>query len=277
MSNLSHVEKMIFVELFNMKNGYVLEFESKNKFAEFFRSTVNCDIYSKKYSQNGDSMAKRLRAFWEIEQDDVVAILLSELLELWQYNAEKGTTKKQPELYENAKCIVDKLKVRQPNYEQSEREFLIKNFDNINIEKLDLEEEILTLLESRLNEVKMCINASAPLATIFMCGSILEGMLLGMAMKNPMKFNQALSTPKKNDGKPKEFNNWNLSEFISVAHELQLIGKDVNEFSNALRNFRNYIHPHCQLKQNFKPDMHTATISFQVLKAAIADLLCNRQ
>jgi len=56
---------------------------SNNTFAEFFRKTANIDIYAHKYAFNGDSKAKRLRAFWEIEPDTLVGKILSELLEVW--------------------------------------------------------------------------------------------------------------------------------------------------------------------------------------------------
>jgi hypothetical protein len=46
----------------------------------------------------------------------------------------------------------------------------------------------------------------------------------------------------------------------------------VKKYSHSLRDFRNYIHPYEQLSSRFDPDIKTAKISFQVLKAAIADL-----
>ena len=61
----------------------------------------------------------------------------------------------------------------------------------------------------------------------------------------------------------------NGSLYLDVSFELGYIKEDVKQFSHVLRNFRNYIHPFEQMSQNFIPDIHTAEICFQVLKAAI--------
>lgn len=39
-----------------------------------------------------------------------------------------------------------------------------------------------------------------------------------------------------------------------------------------LRLFRNYIHPYAQISAGFNPNKHTASISWQVLKAAIYEI-----
>ena len=113
----------------------------------------------------------------------------------------------------------------------------------------------------------------SPLASIFMCGSVLEGLLLGMALANPQKFSQAAASPiDRNTGKVKQFQNWKLAELIDVSCELAYLGLDVKKFSHVLREFRNFIHPYQQMSQNFSPDKHTALICLQVLRAAIASL-----
>ena len=61
-----------------------------------------------------------------------------------------------------------------------------------------------------------------------------------------------------------------------MAHDIRLLKPDVHEFSHALRDFRNYIHPYQQLASDFRPDEHTAKICFQVLKAALADVAGDR-
>ena len=51
-----------------MGSGYVMDFSNRT-FSEFFRESARVDIYSDKYAANGDSKAKRLRAFIELEAD----------------------------------------------------------------------------------------------------------------------------------------------------------------------------------------------------------------
>lgn len=275
MSSLKAIEKKVFEDLFGMASGYLLDF-SNNTFAEFFRETANIDIYAQKYDFNGDSKAKRLRAFWEAEPDAVVGRVLAGLLEVWQYNASRnGQTGDSPQ-YKHAVGIVARLTGKQPDPVVTEQEFLHRKYQNISIKNLSIDPNLLPVLESRLVEAQHCLT-SAPLATIFLCGSILEGILLGVALQSPKEFNQSPNSPKDKDNKVKPFHEWSLAQFIDVAHGLGALKLDVKKFSHELRDFRNYIHPYQQLASKFTPDKHTAEICLQVLKAAIADISGGRK
>lgn len=103
-----------------------------------------------------------------------------------------------------------------------------------------------------------------------MIGSILEGILLGVATAYPKQFNQAKSAPRdKTSGKVRAFPEWTLNNMIDVATEIGVLKQDIQKFSHVVRDFRNYIHPYQQMATQFLPDKHTAIICFQVLKAAI--------
>lgn len=153
-----------------------------------------------------------------------------------------------------------------------EDDFLKKEFSEISIEKLGLDGVITEILNLRFDEIKKCLTAKAPLSVIFLCGSSLEGILLGIASKYPKEFNQVKVSPKDKEGKPLRFHQWTLSNFIDAAHEVGLLKEDVKKFSHSLRDFRNYIHPYEQVSARFNPDEHTARISWQVLKAALFQL-----
>lgn len=150
-----------------------------------------------------------------------------------------------------------------------ENYFLAKEFEDIPLEQIVNDERIHQFLQSRLNETKMAIQHQLYLSAIFMCGSILEGILLYIESKFPKLFNQAKSSPKTKEGKIRPFAEWSLADSINVANEIGFLGADVKKFSHALRDFRNYIHPYEQMSQNFVPDEHTTNICFQVLKAAL--------
>jgi len=159
----------------------------------------------------------------------------------------------------------------QPSH--SEEEFLKKEFEANNISKLGLESAIETILKERLGEARQGLTSKAPLSSVIMTGSTLEGILLGVASKNMKVFNQAKSAPKNKTGKVKPLQSWTLEALINVSHEVGCIGLDVKKFSHVLRDFRNYIHPYEQAANTFNPDEHTAKICLQVLHAAIADLI----
>ncbi|MCA9459852.1 MAG: hypothetical protein KC550_04870 [Nanoarchaeota archaeon] len=158
---------------------------------------------------------------------------------------------------------------------ENQDEFLKKEFDQINIESLEIDPIISKIIYDRLEEIKSCLQGKANLAVIFLCGSTLEGILLGCASKYPRQFNQAKSTPKSKEDKPKQFHEWSLIHFIDVAYEIGILYEDVKKFSHSLRDFRNYIHPYEQLSRNFHPNEHTAKLCFQVLRAAIYELSIN--
>ena len=154
-----------------------------------------------------------------------------------------------------------------------ETDFLRTEFEEIPLEKLGLDSVITNVLSMRLEEIKRCLSSNAPLAVIFLSGSTLEGILLGIALKYPKQFNKAKSSPKNSEGKVRLFHEWALNDFINVAYELGLLKEDVKKFSHSLREFRNYIHPFQQVSSKFSPDEHTAKISWQVLKAALFQLV----
>ena len=155
----------------------------------------------------------------------------------------------------------------------NEKLFLEKEFGEIHLEKLGLDDDITNILLLRIEEIKNCMTAHAPLAAIILLGSVLEGILLGIANQMPKEFNQSNSAPKNaTNNAVKRFQEWSLANFIDVAYDLELINKDVKLYSQGLRDFRNYIHPDVQLTSKFIPNDETAKISFQVLKAAIFQL-----
>lgn len=202
--------------------------------------------------------------------------VLSKLLECWSYkNGE-------PSAAENARAdacrrIVERLLGTGVPVGDAEEQFLIADFGCVPLENVKISAPLLQVLESRYSEVIRCFKSDAPLAVIILCGSILEGLLLGLALANPQQFNQAQNCPKDEHGKPRPFRDWSLAQFIDVACGLGYLTLDVKKFSHCLRDFRNFIHPHQQVISGFNPDRHTAKICLQVLNAGIACLSGDRR
>ncbi|MGB5083663.1 MAG: abortive infection family protein [Methylocystis silviterrae] len=82
MVKLKHFEMRVFDDAFDMHGGYVLEFSNRT-FSEFFDDEFGIDIYADKYSFEGSSKARRLRAFINIEDAFRVARVLRRL---WDYS-----------------------------------------------------------------------------------------------------------------------------------------------------------------------------------------------
>lgn len=264
------LERDCFEELFGMGGGYVMDFSNRT-FSEFLRESARVDIYSDKYAGNGDSKAKRLRAFIELEADPLVGKTLSDLLEYWRYKTPQPNTK-EITLAKRAEQVVERLLGKPVSPRDSGQEFLKQDFGPVTFQKIPTVGPLVPILESRLSEAMRCLKVDSPLAVIFHCGGILEGLLLGLASAHPQQFNQAPNSPKDRAGNVKQLHEWTLAQFIDVACELGYLKLDVKKFSHALRDFRNYIHPYEQMSSRFNPDKYTAEICLQVLRAAIASL-----
>jgi hypothetical protein len=165
------------------------------------------------------------------------------------------------------RVIIDEMSPK--TTEDKEQEFLKRTFE-IDVDALKLDTNVTEIIKSRLHEVEICVSNGAALSATIMIGSILEGILLGVASSFPQLFNRANSAPKEKDGKQvRKFHEWTLNNYIDVAFEIGILKHDVKQFSYSVRDFRNYIHPYQQMATQFSPDKQTALICFQVLKAAI--------
>jgi len=72
MSSLSVHERIKLEKLFKMENGYVLDY-SDSSFATAIAESMGINANDDKYKTYGTSKAKRLRAIWDIEPDNLIA------------------------------------------------------------------------------------------------------------------------------------------------------------------------------------------------------------
>ena len=101
MSDLSNTEKRNLEKLFDMSSGYVLNFSNRT-FEEFIFDSTKKSIYDAKYDNATGSKANRLRAFWNVEPNYVVAKLIGDLL---QYDTELGAKSQEEPLLDNADVV----------------------------------------------------------------------------------------------------------------------------------------------------------------------------
>ena len=116
-----------------------------------------------------------------------------------------------------------KIEKSETNSEINEDEFLKHEFKEIKLETIGLDGVITDILNLRFKEIEKCLNSEAPLSVIFLCGSTLEGVLLGVALKHPKEFNKAVSAPKDKEGKVKKLHDWTLNNLINTAYEIGLL------------------------------------------------------
>lgn len=277
MSSLTDSEKRYFEKLLGMSTGYVLDYNDPT-FGEFFKRH-NVNIHGPKYQTYGTSKAKRLRAFWEQEQDALVGKVLAELLDTYEAICALNNSTTEASTLQKARKIIARLTgVPIPSAQaEAPNDFLLTEFSIPAIQKLPIEAMAVSIIESRVNEARTTMAAGAYLSTILLCGSVLEATLLGAAQKEPARFNRSGASPKYADGNVKRLHEWSLAQLIDVACDIGLLKPDVKKFSHGLRDFRNYIHPYEQMMSGFSPDEHTAKVCFQVLKAALASVAGERK
>jgi hypothetical protein len=276
-SSLTDIDKRYLERLLVTQPGYILDYTDPT-YGEFFQRH-KIDIHGPKYQTYGTSKAKKLRAFWEQESDELVGTVLQEMLDSYEASCELDGREIDRAILEKSRAIVARLggkPVNQANAE-TESEFLSKEFSIPNIEKLPIEQAVASVIRRRLEEARTALGAGAYLSVIFLCGSVLEGVLLGAAQSNPAGFNRANASPKSDDGTVRKFQDWTLASFIDVACEIGVLKPDVKKFSHGLRDYRNYIHPYEEMVSGFTPDEHTAKVCFQVLKAALASVAGERR
>ena len=277
MSSLTNTDKRYLEKILDMKGGYVLDY-SDLTFGEFFnRYTI--DIHGLKYQTYGTSKAKKMRAFWEHEPDSLVSTVLSEMLDSYEADCDLNNREPDAPVLKKAREILARISGKScpDKPAQTVDDFLHREFSFPNVQKLPVEAQVVTIIENRLTEARTVMEAGAYLSVIFLCGSVLEAILLGVAQKEPERFNKTSASPKGADGTVKYFHKWSLAQFIDAACEIGLLKPDVKKFSHGLRDFRNYIHPYEQMASGFTPDEHTAKLCFQALKAALAGVAGERK
>lgn len=277
MSSLTDIEKRYLEKLLGMGGGYVLDYTDAT-YDEFF-NRHRIDIHSQRYQSYGTSKAKKMRAFWESEPDAVVGSVLSEMLDSYEADCDLNNRQTDSTLLEKSRSIVSRLcgKSQSAKAAPTVDDFLTREFTIPNVQNLPIEAQAIPIIDSRLAEARKALAAGAHLSVIFLCGSVLEAVLLGAAQKEPASVNRASVSPKAGDGSVKRFHEWSLAQLIDVSCEVGLLKPDVKKFSHGLRDFRNYIHPYEQMISGFTPDEHTAKLCFQVLKAALASVAGERR
>ena len=213
MTSLTETDKLYFENLLGMDGGYVLHYTDAT-FGEFFNRHKN-DIRGQKYQIHGTSKAKKMRGFWEAEPDALVGTVLGELLDAYEANCSLNDRPIETPTLKKARAITARLSGHDDSLEspQTDDDFLRREFATPSIPKLPVEAQVIPIIESRLAEARKTMAASGYLSTIFLCGSVLEAVLLGAAQKEPTRFNRASASPRAGDGSVKRFHEWSLAQF----------------------------------------------------------------
>lgn len=256
-------------EVFGMASGYVLDF-SNSTFAAFIQTSVGFDPYSRYEG----SKAVILRQIWLNEPPEAVAKLNLELLARWKLGKlrrDEALTPYEQHVLDTATEVFSQGTPASGSLSAEDIRFLERDLGSIDLAQLPTALSARDIVQGRLEEIDRALSAEAPLAVIFMVGSTLEGLLSELALAQAAAYAASPTAPRR-DGSVKPVDQWSLSELIAVSRALGVLSEDVARHADQVRNFRNYIHPRQQLRENFEPRMETARIAQQVLRAALVDL-----
>ena len=134
----------------------VLDFNDES-FGQFFKS-YGVDIHSPKYHTYGTSKAKKLRAFWDTEPDEIVGRVLSEMLDICvalDYSAgHYGDTP----LMKKCREIVSSYRECHPKQVLCPAPvFLNTELDGPDIQNLPVDSEVSEFIEDRLQEAQRAL------------------------------------------------------------------------------------------------------------------------
>lgn len=250
-----------------MDGGYVLDFSDRS-FAVFFED-FGVDIGDDRYCADGLSKAKRLRRFLRTTEPALAGRVLRALLDYRL--ASDGGALSEARLQAFEKVVQRLLGASREPVTDDRSEIPDIAFRPAVFSELPIDAALSAALVGRIQEAQSCLRVGAHLAVVILCGSVLEGMCLGFGANDPERVRNAFFRRFQKRA-PEKLGSWNLFEWLAVLRHLGDLSPTVEKYGNALRDFRNYVHPGQQLKTGFTPDEHNAKISLQVVLAAAADL-----
>lgn len=80
MSDLKTIDKQILESLFDMKEGYILDFTDRT-IGEFFEDELNIDFFDEKFNYASGSKANRMRGFWKKADNKSVGKSIFKMIE----------------------------------------------------------------------------------------------------------------------------------------------------------------------------------------------------
>jgi hypothetical protein len=111
MNKIRAVDMLFLNDIFEMRDGYVLNFNDAS-FRNFFMEELQVDIGSTLYAGSGTSKAKRLRSFFQIAETPIVVRALNVL---WEYREAVRRRAGKTDTVSDAKTLLEGLLSRLKN------------------------------------------------------------------------------------------------------------------------------------------------------------------
>lgn len=128
--------------------------------------------------------------------------------------------------------------------------------------------DLALVISGLLDEIDRVFSVRGFRSALYLSVSAVEGILKHAIRLNINKAEQASKYPKK-EGNPKRVEKLDLFTCIEVCSEISLIPPNLQSTYNALRDFRNYIHPHLELSSKDKINIGIAEMGIGILNQTL--------
>lgn len=126
------------------------------------------------------------------------------------------------------------------------------------VRRLVSDSGLADILISRLNEIESARSSGAFVLAIVGTGSFIEGLLDDVMKLRDPEIRKAETTT--------------LDALLKAAHRRGWIQPDAFEFSDLVRQYRNFVHPRAQQRRGITPDADTVLLCWQPVLAVVNDL-----
>ena len=115
--------------------------------------------------------------------------------------------------------------------------------------------------------VNKCLAVEAWKPVIILSGGLIEALLLDRLLAGENDVKSSSEAPKESDIKK-----WSLENLIDVAVDLSIINPGAEKLGDAVRHYRNLIHPGNELRAGLRVEPEEAKIAVEILNMIIRDL-----
>lgn len=131
------------------------------------------------------------------------------------------------------------------------------------------EPSLRDILERDWDEAQRAYIAQCWKSVVILTGSAIEALLLDRVLREGARATTAKSAPRKEPSK------WELSELIKVAVEVAIVEPAAETLANAVRQYRNLVHPGVELRSGLSAGKLEADSGLTVTKIICRDFSAN--
>jgi len=133
--------------------------------------------------------------------------------------------------------------------------------------------DLRSIIQRDYEEIDKCLGVAACKAATVMCGSVMEALLLDRLLGDEAKARKCAEALRSKIGKVnKDLRRWNLNQMIEVAVGLGIVPDLSARMADALREYRNLIHPAVEIRKQMPPGREEGSLARSALDLIIKNL-----